>query len=491
MGLFEFWKKRGDAPKASAPKEEAFRGESGVQEGALTVMRGWYNAVTGQGTSGSDSAVYSKYAGYPPVEENEADALWNSSALAATVAEAVPHDAAAPGEVLDMPGEDSEEVTRKVKAALEGVPYTCQGDAAQGARSALLKVEDLARVFGGGLLVGVFDDMGSGDARGMEGVLTEGAHLLSLRGYQRWEISKVDHCDDPTVAEYGHPEVYHVTPRSAGNHQEQTYSVHASRCIRLGGVVTSAKAASENQGWGDSVYRRTREALEAYAAGRGSLRSTLKDVNLYAVGIEGLAAKRSRDSTGAVNARLHEQAMMRSRYGTQIYDRGKEEVGFRSPSLSGVADLLDRQAYDVSQASGITMTRLFGQAPGGLSTDDASGTRNYHDQLQAYRDKHQYPALCKLWLWGLWLIDADTSKPWSVKQKALGAPSAQEALEIEKLRAEIYASLIDANTPATVAAGILEGSEALSATDLRDLLKGQQSKEKGSSSGVSSEPADV
>jgi len=64
---------------------------------------------------------------------------------------------------------------------------------------------------------------------------------------------------------------------------------------------------------------------------------------------------------------------------------GTDSLSWLGPSVAGYSDLLRSLAERLSSVEGIPLTRLLGQSPAGLSSDDASGTRTYYDLIQRYR----------------------------------------------------------------------------------------------------------
>lgn len=62
-------------------------------------------------------------------------------------------------------------------------------------------------------------------------------------------------------------------------------------------------------------------------------------------------------------------------------------------NLAGAPEILSKMMLMVTAVSGIPLTRLFGQAPSGLSTDDESGTRTYYDGVAAGQHNELEPAI--------------------------------------------------------------------------------------------------
>lgn len=453
MGWWARLTGRGAAAQIEGPREEA------SARGEVSAV-GWANATTGLGVDGYDAATRDYYAGEAPVSEHEARLLWSGDAVAARLAEALPSDAWAPGWRVEAPGVEGEAaaaLTDAARSAWRRALWRGQGREGVGADGALLLGLQLARVFGGAVIVA-----GHRDLVGAPGALAttpwDGrAPLAWLRVYQRWEVTVASWGADPEGADYGRPRQLRLSPRSVGGVAEAPYLAHAGRCLLLYGPQTDAQTAAENSGWGDSVYRRLRGPLRRYAKALAGADTLLHEIGLRAYGVLGLAQAQGAQGAAAIAARLQLAALAQGRYRAAIYDKERESVEFRSPTVSGVEHLIETSERALCAAAGMPRARLFGDAPAGLSTDDASGQRTWHDQLEGYRDLALAPAARHLLRWvcagAVALPDGA-----DLALEPLGAAGALEQVQEAQGRAQVVATLTGAGVPlaAAVAAAGLE-----------------------------------
>jgi phage-related protein (TIGR01555 family) len=445
MGLLDIFRRAPTAPPAPATLPPA-REESYAQ--------GWANSATGLGIDSYDSAALDVYAGQPLVYEEEARRLWSGDPLADRLAAALPADAWAPGWQVEAPGVEGEAAARltdDAAAAWRAAPWRAQGRQGQGADGALLLGLTLARVFGGAVIVAGHEDL-VGAREALASAPWDGrAPLVWLRVYHRWEVHIASWDADPESPRYGLPRQLQISPRSAGGAMEAPYTVHAGRCLLLYGPQTDSQTAADNLGWGDSVFRRLRPFLARYHKALSGADSLLSEMGLRAYGMSGLAAAYSAQGAAAIQQRLQLAARAQGRYRAALYDKERESVEFRTPSVSGVEHLIEASERALCAAAGVPRARLFGDAPAGLSTDDASGQRTWHDQLEAYRDSHLLPAARQILRWacaGRVVLPEGAD----LTLAPLGAAGALEQVEEAKGRADTLAALVSAGVPLPAAA---------------------------------------
>lgn len=109
---------------------------------------------------------------------------------------------------------------------------------------------------------------------------------------------------------------------------------------------------------------------------------------------------------------------------------GDDELTWTGPSVAGYADMVKVQVERVGAPEGLAPSRLIGAAPGGLSTDDQSGTRTYYDFIERHRRTVLRVAL--LDLYAIALGPAEREIVWP----PLGKPTALEQAQIDALQAQ-------------------------------------------------------
>ena len=163
--------------------------------------------------------------------------------------------------------------------------------------------------------------------------------------------------------------------------------IHHSRVIRIDGIPQPYWRKIAENGWGLSVIEPLYDRLLAFdrttqgvaqLVYKAHLR-TLKVENLrqlIAIGgkaLEGLAAQID-------NMRLYQ-----INEGITLLDT-KDEFQVDSYSFTGLDEILMQFAQQLSGAMKIPLTRLFGQAPGGLNATGESDMRNYYDAIHAQQE---------------------------------------------------------------------------------------------------------
>ena len=65
-------------------------------------------------------------------------------------------------------------------------------------------------------------------------------------------------------------------------------------------------------------------------------------------------------------------------------------------TLAGLPEVIDRFMLQLSGATGIPVTRLYGRSPAGLNATGESDLRNYYDLIEAAQRNRLMPPLRKL-----------------------------------------------------------------------------------------------
>lgn len=190
---------------------------------------------------------------------------------------------------------------------------------------------------------------------------------------------------------------------------------------------------------------------------------------------------------------MQAQSVMRSNFGMQLVNKG-DKVTNTQYSFAGLQEVYDSMCLDLSGASRIPVTKLFGRSPAGMDATGESDMQNYYDYVDTLRESKLRPVLEKLFpilcmsVWGavpegvsitfpgLW-----TPKPIDIAEIALkkaqavrdmfqagllGADTAQK--ELKKLSEET--GMFDSITDEEIAANV--GKTYQDVTALRDPLAG-------------------
>jgi len=292
----------------------------------------------------------------------------------------------------------------------------------------------IGRLFGGALLLMLVDD-----GRELSEPLNE-RNVRSIDGfriYDRWQINWTQKSlySDPKLAKYGHPESYYVTPYAGGG-----FNVHESRVIRIPGLAVSERKRVENNGWDYSVLEPVKQALMDLDSSHRASASIIQDFVQTVMSVKGLTDMLSGGQEEAVKKRLDIMDMSRSVLNTLLMDADGESFSKQSSSVSGLSDLLNQFRIQVSSITGIPMTKLFGQSPGGMNATGESDVRNYYDEIATQQSYVLRPILerlvrvCMLSKAGPY--GGREPDSWKIQFNPLWQMSDKEVAEVRKLTAE-------------------------------------------------------
>lgn len=232
-------------------------------------------------------------------------------------------------------------------------------------------------LYGGALGVIIVDDGNGGD---LSKPLRRGSvrKVLGMEVFSRWRTvwSWADAVVDPTTPGYLTPTQYRVYPIT-GNE----ITVHASRCIRFEGAWVPERIRLQNLGWADPVYQSIMDQLQMFAKVYNNVERITDAFVEQVYKVPDLETKISTDSgTNALLKFLDRADLMSSVYHTKVIDSLMEYVKLSS-NVSGLSDIMDRNAYLVCAVRGIPHTLFMGASPGGLNATGESDTRGWYDSL--------------------------------------------------------------------------------------------------------------
>ena len=249
---------------------------------------------------------------------------------------------------------------------------------------------------------------------------------------------------DPYSPDYLKPIIYRYTPAQGGT--AETLRIHASRLIRLYGDPVPARVESSYGYWAAPVMEAVWRTLTQEAMAREGASEAL-----YEVGAKKMMVGNLQEII--TNPQGDEQlfnymTMQQSAFSTLrawIVGPGFD-VTPHTTSFSGWAEVYDRLAQALASAARMPVTKLFGQAPGGLSTDDASAMRNWSARVGSYQRHVLTPATNRL----LKVILSSTDGPtrgqeperWMVGWAPYEIPSEAEDATTLKTKSEALAILV-------------------------------------------------
>ena len=132
---------------------------------------------------------------------------------------------------------------------------------------------------------------------------------------------------------------------------------------------------------------------------------------------------------------MQAQSVMKSNFGMQLVNRG-DQIKNTQYTFTGLQEVYDSMCLDLSGASRIPVTKLFGRSPAGMNATGESDLRNYYDYVDTLREAKLRPILEKLLpvlamsAWGAVPDGLDITFP------PLWTPTAAEVAEIALTKAQ-------------------------------------------------------
>ena len=331
-----------------------------------------------------------------------------------------------------------------------GVQYSVSGggdDAEQVLREELhrLKVQDkirrartLSRAFGGALLLMSVDD-GLDPSEPLD--LSRVRRLLYLRPLDRWQVPQQE-VDTSGGARDGETKYY--TIRRAHGTQIR---VHHSRVIRMEGLEVDDETRADLGGWGDSALQPVYDAIRDIDSGGQSLSAQLQSAVQSVYKIKGLHEQILAGNREFVTDWIASLELFRSHLRAVGLDADNEDLQYLARPLGDAVKVYEALMARVAAAADMPQVELFGMAPGGLSSDDASGTRRFYDKITSEeREGAQGHALTHV----LQVITAQASTP-SLRDAevtyawpSLYSPTAMEEAQLTGAQADTITKLVGA-----------------------------------------------
>lgn len=266
------------------------------------------------------------------------------------------------------------------------------------ARQRIRKAMTVARGYGGAALWVTFDGGGAPDTPLDESKIERVRNLVVINRFEltpQWSNADdknsatglLGYENDPRKQNYLEPTSYLYVPAEGGS----TETIHASRLIRFYGNEVPDHLRTLYDGWGAPVIESTlRTYAQLYMAKEGGAEA-LAEVGHMVYQLDNLQAILSGSKRSDLNGWMELQADARSAINGTILGAG-QDARRMDAGLNGWSDVYDRIAQMWAAENEYPITKLYGQAPGGLSTDDASAWRNWEARVESQQSDVIIPA---------------------------------------------------------------------------------------------------
>lgn len=211
--------------------------------------------------------------------------------------------------------------------------------------------------------------------------------------FDRWQIQPLVEQVIDSGPDMGLPKFYDIITNplmmspTAQTLRAGQIRVHYSRVIRATGIkLPFFQAITENM-WGESKLERLWDRLISFDNVTLSAAQLVDRANLRTVGIEGFREVLAAGGAAkeGLLAQFEMMRLMQVNEGLTLLDKN-DTFQSTAYSFSGLADMIIQQAQQLSGASEIPLTRLFGQAPAGLNATGDADIRMYYDSILAKQE---------------------------------------------------------------------------------------------------------
>lgn len=273
-----------------------------------------------------------------------------------------------------------------------------------------------------------------------------GIHVLD-----RWcgimpDMGLVSDMSDP---DFGLPEYYTIN----GEESRVVARVHHSRIIRFTGRELPYLEKTAEMYWGESEVEALYNDVVKHDNVSANMAALTFRANVDTMEVQNLDQLFSITSAEAQKRfwnTMQAQSVVKSNFGMQLVNKG-DAIKNTQYTFTGLREVYESMCLDLSGASRIPVTKLFGRSPAGMNATGESDLQNYYDYIDTLRESKLKPIIYKLLpiiamsAWGVIPEGLDIVFP------PLWTPTAKEVAEIAKAKAEtvvtaFQAGLIDQST---------------------------------------------
>lgn len=217
-----------------------------------------------------------------------------------------------------------------------------------------------------------------------------------LRVYDRWSLqpSLQDVIEDGMDA--GLPKFYDVVS-DINSGKVSGLKWHHSRVIRFIGVQLPLWQAITEQMWGESIIERMNDRLISFDTATAGAANLINKAHLRTVQIDKLREVLAAGGKAEENLlqMFHHMRMLQVNEGLTLLDK-EDQFQAHSYTFSGLSDMILQFGQQISGATGIPLTRLFGQSPAGLNSTGESDLRMYYDNIRAQQESRLRDGMLKI-----------------------------------------------------------------------------------------------
>jgi len=260
----------------------------------------------------------------------------------------------------------------------------------------LLYAYGCARQNGGGWLWVV-----TGEDDEEEPLIPGSSKILAIHDLTMGEVTAFSMQSDPRSDQWGEPDFWTIAVSRNGM-SFQASKVHHSRLIYIPGAPVTRDTVKEKIGYDLSYLNLYLCIIEDIQAGWSSTGDLVNRLSMPWIRLKnglGITSAETNEMQAEAESMAAKMTLLKENMGKNglMVLLGEDEIGWTGPTVGGVKEVISTIYERIASVEGIPLSRLFGQAPGGLSTDDAAGARSYADLIERERRTKLSPALLRLY----------------------------------------------------------------------------------------------
>lgn len=257
-------------------------------------------------------------------------------------------------------------------------------------RSAAIK----SRMMGGAGIILLIDD----GKKLFEAVNFDNIKSVRLGSVRdRWELTPMTWFQDASDPRFDTPETYMLNPRSShGVVHGSSQMIHADRLLRFNGFELASDLQAVNSWWGGSYLWRAKTRIERLIGSEQSMSLIMQEYKRDVILFNELAELLSSDDGDSdLIARAAQVRLAEGLLGVTVLD-AKDRFETRTIGVQGLGELYDRFKTAVSQVAETPQSMLFGEAAGGISSEDKVGRVAYGGTIATHQAEVLNPPLEQL-----------------------------------------------------------------------------------------------
>lgn len=249
-----------------------------------------------------------------------------------------------------------------------------------------------SRLFGGAIVVSVFDGDGTAD------LSKEVGSKVKVAGYRvytpgRINLTESDISDDPKSRWFGKVEIFPVVLRNG-----KTMNIHASRCHVFRGVEIPDLLDSDINTYvfGASEVEMANIGLKKLPGAFGAISNMLQENGLSVFSMNGFSAMLAAEGgEQKVRTRMSLTKLGMSTMRAVFLDK-EDSFEMKSHSMSDVPESIKMLMAYTSALTGIPVSILFGNMVSGLSSTNDGDIRQYNDLVEQWRTECLYEPMVEM-----------------------------------------------------------------------------------------------